>query len=253
MVQEEQRPEEMPQENYDMPSEGTMSPFAKIIGVIIDPERVVKSISNKPDWLIPLAVLLLGVFIFIIAAGDVLTQFALDNMMNSFEQQVERGGMSETQAEQIFNQQKGMIGYWIYGQTFFMTVVQRLLGALGLLFIGNILFGGDKKFKHYWSLVLYGGIIAALGSIISGILVNISGDMFGAQLGLGILTNSNPDTTLHKIASAINFFAIWEATVLGLGISVFTNSTRAKGIMTLLFITLGLNIGFSLMTGFPMM
>ena len=125
----------------------------------------------------------------------------VDQMTQALQKQVDRGNLTQEQADDIVEKRSESMGPWMYLQPVIGMPLMRLIGALILLFIGNVLFGGSKRFAHYWSLALYGGVIAALGAIIMGVLVAIKGDIQGAQLGLGILTAGNPQSTIRIIIS----------------------------------------------------
>lgn len=226
-----------------------MGGFARIIGVFTEPDRVMRSVAEKPAWLLPCIILLLSTLLFVAIAGDVLRDFALDQMRDKVNEMVAQGRIPAERSEQIIESQQGLVNTMLYVNPPIAVLFMRLLLTVLLLFLGNIILGGMKRFKHYWSLAFYGGMIAALAALISGVLIRLSGDMYGAQLGLGILARNNPDSTLFKILTVFNVFTIWEAVVVGIGLAVLANSKRSTGVVLMLIVYLGLGLFTSLLFG----
>lgn len=227
----------------------TMGGFAKIIGVFHEPSRVMESISRKPTWLLPLIILIAASAIFAFLAYDVIFDFAMDQAQQSMQKRVDAGQMSAEQVDAILEQQGKFMGIGLYVQTILGVAIMRLLGTLGLLFLGNIIFVGAKKFSHYWSLNLHASMIAALGTIIGAFLVRSSGDLANASIGLGFLAGNDVSSPLFKILSAFNVFTIWEAIVIGIGLAVMGQFSKTKGIITMVLIYIAIGVGTSFLAG----
>jgi len=230
-----------------------LNPVSRLVAVITDPVGAMKGVRDKGGWVIPMIVMIVAIGLFTLIAGDVVTDFAKDKMREQFSQMVEQGRISQEQADQIYARQTGGNTMTIFMMvnpliaTFLMKLIMAGLMILG----GNVIFGGNAKFGRYWSMMWYAGVIGAIGMVIGAILIKVTGDMQGAQLGLGILTKGDPTSTLHKIAQAFSVFSIWEGIVAGIGVSVLANTSRGKGIAYGLFLYLGLALLTSLLSGQP--
>jgi len=93
-----------------------MSALARVIGVFLEPSRVMDNLSAKPDWLLPLIIMLVCSFIFVLFAGDVIRDFALEKTSERMQVQVDRGNMSQEQVDQIMEQQEKFMGVGLYIQ-----------------------------------------------------------------------------------------------------------------------------------------
>lgn len=231
-----------------------LNPVSRLIAVITDPVGAMKGVREKGGWVIPMIVILVGIGLFFVIAGDVVTDFAKDKMREQFTQMVEQGRMSQEQADTIYARQTSgnTMAIFMMINPIIATFLMKLIMAALMILGGNIIFGGSARFGRYWSMMWYAGVIGAIGMVVSAILINVTGDMQGAQLGLGILTKSDPTSTAHKIAQAFGVFSIWEGIVAGIGVSVLANTSRGKGIAFGLFVYIGLALITSLLAGQPM-
>ena len=228
-----------------------VNPYARLIAVITDPVAAMRGVVQKGSWWIPAIVFVIAMVIFNLIAGDVVQEFSQDATRNRMQQMVEQGRMTQEQVDQIMERQSTGSASGIASfispiiSIFFMKLIYTLLFLLG----GNVLFGGDAKFGNYWAVLWYAGVIGAIGTILSSVLINITGDMYGAQLGLGILTKSDPTSLAHKVAQAFDVFKIWEGIIAGVGLSVVARISTGKGIAWGLIVYLGFALIGSFITG----
>ncbi len=219
-----------------------MSPLARIIGIFTEPARVMRSVAEKPNWFVPAIVLIVASLLLVVIAYDAIYEFSVDKVRQAIEDHVEAGNIPPDQADQIIENQTQLLGRLLYVNTVVGLFVFKLIIALLALLIGNVIFGGARKFGHYWSALWYAGIIGGLGMIVSAILMRATGDFEGVQLGLGILTKDDPGSIVHKIASAFDVFRIWEAWVMGIGVSLLAGTKRNNGIIAMLLVYLTIGI-----------
>jgi hypothetical protein len=223
------------------------NPFARIIGVITDPVPAMRGAAAKTtDWWIPLILLIVGVVIFNLIAGDVIRDFSIDQMRERINGMVADGRISQEQADQIVEQQSsgGAMTIGLYAGPIVSVFVMRLVMTLLALLVGNVILGGASKFGVYWNVLWWAMVIGVLGMIVSSILMKLTGDIQGAQLGLGILTKGNPDGIAHKILQVFSVFPIWEGIVAGFGVAAAANVAPSKGMVWMLAVY----IGFALIT-----
>ncbi len=236
------------------PEDAVINPWARLVAVVFSPGDAMRGVAQKGGWLIPFLVVVVATILFMLIAGDVVQEFAAEKMREQFAEQVASGQISQEQADQIMAQWGGggaMRIFMIINPVIASLVMKLVLAALAIL-VGNIFLGGNAKFGKYWSAMWYAGVIGAIALVVSSILINITGDMQGAQLGLGILTKAEPTSTAHKIAQSFNIFTIWEAVVAGIGVAVLAKVNQTKGIIGMLVVYLGISILTSLLAGQPM-
>jgi len=233
---------------------GYSNAIGRMLGIILDPVRAMKDVVVKRGWLVPLIFFVLALVIFNLVAGGVVSDFAIEQGTNRINDMVEQGRINQEQADQIIQQQMGgpFMKIMMYANPLVSIFLVKLIVAALALLIGNIVLGGDRKFKNYWSTVWYAGVIGSLGMIISAILIAVTNDIAGAQLGLGILTKGDPTSTIHKIAQSFNVFTIWESIILGIGVALQAKVSLSKGIAWIVIIMLGFSIVTSLLFGQPL-
>ena len=227
-----------------------LNPWSRLIAVITDPAAAMRGVAKKGSWWVPFLVFIVAVAIFSLIAGDVVTQFAIDQSRERFDTMVQEGRITQQQADQFMQQQSGgMMQIFMIVNPVIATMLVKLLFAVLFLLGGNVIFGGNAKFGQFWAVLWYASVVGAIGLIVSSVLINITGDMYGAQLGLGVFTKGDPTSTLHKILSVFNVFSIWEGIVAGIGLAVVAKVSQGKGIAWGLFCYLGLGLLTSVLTG----
>ncbi|MFH0882590.1 MAG: YIP1 family protein [bacterium] len=229
-----------------------VNPFSRIISIITEPSAAMRGAIQKPaQWWVPLVLTLIGVIIFAILAGDVVRDFSVQKMQERFTQMVADGRLSQERADQIFEQQSqgGLMTIGIYVGPMVNIFIFNIIFSLFALLVGNVILGGNLKFGHYWTIIWWSSVIGFISFVISAILMNITGDIHGAQLGLGIITKANPDSTAHKILQVFDVFRIWQAIVAGIGVAIAAKVSSSKGIVWMLVVFLGISLIMSLAFG----
>ena len=226
-----------------------VNPFSRLISVITEPSAAMRGAIQKPaQWWVPLVLTIIGVLIFTAIAGDVVRDFSLQKMQEQFTQMVTDGRLTQEQADTIYQKQSQgalmTIGMYL-GPIINSFIFYFVLTLLALL-VGNVILGGNMKFGHYWAIIWWSSVIGFISMVISGILMKITGDIYGAQLGLGILTKSDPTSVAHRILSAFDIFRIWQGIVAGIGVAIAAKVSNSKGIIWMLVVFLGLTIVLSL-------
>ncbi|MBD3290041.1 hypothetical protein GF337_14630 [candidate division KSB1 bacterium] len=213
-------------ENMTAESNHQMSTFDKIVNVFVSPRMTFQSINRKPDWVIPM--------IIVVAVAVMFTTFimpiVLPEQMEQQREGFEERGMSEEEIARAMEmgQKVGRIVGPISAGV--MTIVYLLAVAGVLLFCGNIILGGETNYKRVLSVVSYSSLIGSLGTILLLPLVLAKKTMH-VNYSLAVLMSSEAhDTPLYQSLSKIDFFAIWQVIVVGIGLSVIYKFTTKKSI-----------------------
>ncbi|MCB2200296.1 YIP1 family protein [bacterium] len=242
--------QQMPTTEESSEESAVVNPWSRLVAVITDPAAAMRGVAQKGSWWVPLLVFIVAVGIFSLIAGDVVSEFAMDQTRERFDEMVQTGQLTQEQADQFMQRQSGgMMQVFMIVNPVIATFLVKLLFAGLFLLGGNVIFGGNAKFGQYWAVLWYASVIGAIGMIVGGILMNATGDMYGAQLGLGIITKGDPTSTAHKILSVFNVFSIWEGIVAGIGLAMVAKVSQGKGIAWGLVCYLGLGLLTSLLTG----
>jgi len=231
------------------------NPFSRLISVITEPSAAMRGALAKPgQWWVPLLLTILGLIIFMVIAGDVVHDFSIQQMQNRVGEMVEQGRLTQEQADQVVERQSNgtFMKLGLYLGPIINTFIMKFIMTLLALLVGNVILGGSMKFGHYWSILWWAGVISFISFVLSAILMNMTGDIYGAQLGLGIISKADPQSTLHKILQVFDIFRIWEAVVAGIGVAIAAKVDAKRGILWMLVVFLGLTLITSLLTGTAM-
>ncbi len=251
--EEIQPTEEVLEPTEDLADEIIENPFTRAFSVYTDPSRAMASVAAKGQWWVPMIFIILAAVFFIFLAGDALMEMQSEQGAIRVQAFVDSGRMSQDQADQALEQQTGSFAsIMMYIGTVISIFFSKLIVAAIALLVGNIVLGGSRKFKDYWSVVFYASMIGVVTFILSAVMINMTGDMQSAQFGLGVLTKGDTTSTIHKIAQVFDVFKIWEAIVLGIGVATLAKVSNAKGIIWMVIIMLGIGIVTSLLFGQPM-
>src|ERR1019366_2198455 len=159
------------------------SAFQRIIGVLFSPDATLASIARKPDWVLPLVILL----VMSLAAGVVIAQHvdfgaaareAMEQNKNASPEQIDRGVKMAAGIGKV--------------ATYLSPVLSAigLLGIAGVLLLAFRLFGGEGDFKQAFSVTCYSSMPGVIKSIIMMIIILAKGGIIPAQ-ELATLVRSN--------------------------------------------------------------
>lgn len=213
-------------ENISAENNVQLSTFDKITNVFIEPHTTFKSIDHQPDWLIPMIIILAVVVLF----TTIIMPIVLPEQMAQQKEKMEERGMSPQEVDNAMEiGQK--IGRIVGPITAGIITVVYLLAISGLLlFCGNFILGGESNFKKVLSVVTYSSLISSLGSLLLLPLILTKKTMHvGYNLAAFMSSDAN-QTPLYQFLSKIDFFAIWQVVVVGIGLAVIYKFTLKKSI-----------------------
>jgi len=204
---------------------------ARIVGVFFNPEKIFTYLRSKPDIWIPLIIIIL----FGIIASATLYDIAIDTQIQKIEQ---NPNIPDERKDLIIDSMESRReGTWRYISIFVFpsvgAVVMVSLVALVFLFIGNVLLGGQSKFKQIFSVYAYAYLIPTiLGSIVKIPLI-LQKKSIDVHTSLAIfLPDDASKTTLYRFLDSLDVFTLWFLIVFGIGFSILYRMTKGKGIAT---------------------
>jgi len=201
--------------------------FGKIYNIFFSPRITFESVDEKPDWLVPMTIVVIVALIFGLVAMPVI----MPEKMAEQRLKLEERGMSPQEIDRAmemgekFGKRIAPVGA-IVGTVIYLTVVAGIF-----LFIGNIILGGKTSFKKMLSVVCYSSLIGSLGSLILLPLV-LSKQTMDVHFSLAAVMSSEASKTiLYQFLKKIDLFAIWQIFVAGIGVSAIYKFTTQKSVL----------------------
>lgn len=188
-----------------------VSVFSRLTGVITKPVATFGDISERPDYLTPILLMVLTSVI----AASVVTPIALEKAFEEMPAEV-------PQIARTLGYIMGIISGVV------MPLVIWIITAALIHFFAGIL-GGEGEFKPLLSVLGYAGIPNYIKSVVMAIYVGISGN-FQPKLGLDIfLKSENPvSNVLSVILSNVEIFNLWYIVLAIVGVSVAEKMPRKR-------------------------
>ncbi|MDH3891539.1 MAG: YIP1 family protein [candidate division Zixibacteria bacterium] len=198
-----------------------VSSLKGLIEVFHQPAAWFERLRNDPKVLVPY----LALFVIYLISAWVMKDVMTETIMNSPQVQEQlQSGEIPAGAEQYL---------WISGvaSMLFLFMMAPLVGAALAMFWGNIVFAGKASFKSLLSVMLYGELIFAFGSLVVLPLI-LAKDSLTVGFNLGVLVvDRGLQDALYITLSKIDLFIIWEIVVIGVGLSVINRIPRNKGLL----------------------
>jgi hypothetical protein len=219
----------------------TPSLGSRIINVFTAPSEAFQGIDALPSktslWLIPflLGIVAFVLVMFVISTDEVLKGQILDMQIRAIEQRVESGAMTQAQGDQaiqgIENMGSMFMIFGTIGGVFFLAV-SYFGGALILWLTGKAAFKAPAGYSTYLGAYGLSSWIGLLGAVVTMLLMVGLGSMH-ASAGLALaIPDFDAMNTTHRMLARVELFAIWQAVVLGLGLSAITGKSAGTGIAT---------------------
>jgi hypothetical protein len=212
---------------------------SRIMNVFTAPTEAFAGIDVLPSktslWLIPflLGIVLIVVVMFVMSSNEVLKGQMTDMQVRALEKRVESGAMTQEQANQASQAiEGGGSMFLIFGSIagiFFMSVA-FFGGALFLWLTGKLAFKSPSGYATYLGAYGLSSWIGVLGTIVTVLLMVGLGSITASAGAALVIPNYDALDTTHRILGRIELFAIWQAIVVGLGLSSITGKSAGTGI-----------------------
>jgi hypothetical protein len=212
-------------------------PFPRrLVAVFTSPRLLFEHLADRPSWLLPFLILLVGAAVFVQTTWD---NAWLPEMMNKMEEQ----GAGEQAFDMITNTGKMMYTVIIplFGGLF------TLLYGLAVMFVGNFVLGGKLGFRHAMSVVSQAGLVSLVALPIRVLLANAASS---PQVTLGpgaLLPVAQQEGFVMKFLAfflqSFDLFTLWQTALVAIGISVVAR----VGVQAAMIAIFGLFVVFSLL------
>jgi hypothetical protein len=208
--------------------------FQRIIGVLFSPDATFASIARRPDWVVPLVLLLL----VSLAAGFIMAPH-IDFGAAARESMEQNKNATPEQIEKAVRI-SGSIGK-------VLTYISPVLSLIGLLVIAGVvllafrIFGGEGDFKQAFSVVCYSSIPTIIKSVVTLIIIVAKGGMIPAQAlatlvrsNLGFLVDYKTNPMAFALLSSFDIFSVWFLALMIIGFSYVARVSKVKAAVTII-------------------
>ena len=232
-----------------------LNSFQRIIGMFFSPSETFEDIARKPDFLVPIILMLLIAFASSILIAPHLD---FDSMMAQQTEMMKKQNpnMSDADAERAANMGKGFAKVAVYvGPIFifigFLVIALVLWGAVRLM-------GGQGDFLQALSTTIYAYFPRMLlGGIIGIVIIMMRGMVDPTQMASVVKTSPaflvemKEQPILYALLSSLDIFVIWTCILLSIGFAALSRLSKAKTaaiVFSLWFVTILFKIGMAAIT-----
>jgi len=237
------------------------SMMSKLVNIFASPGEAFGGIDSSPgkasSWLFPfLVIFFISVLItYLLVSNETLKAQIVDAQAKSLQKAVESGRMPQQAADQqIEGMQRmgtgmfmafGTIGSLVYICAYFFgaSLFLWLVGKFGLKATA-----GYGKYLEVYGMSSWVGV---LGALITTLLILGMNSMYASPSAvLAVLSDYDPTNDMHKYMSAANVFSIWQAAVLGIGLSKLSGKGTGAGMgvafgLWLVWVVISVSLGIA--------
>jgi hypothetical protein len=224
-----------------------------MLDIYLAPGRAFSRLKEKPNWLIPLVIVLVFNMLFVFVSShyvdwDKQRQAALERMRER-----------NVPQEQIDKATAGMDKFYSspamrYGMPVVSTLFVSLIALLFLAVVYNVsqpLIGGTSDFKRMWAIVCNASLVAVPATIVRGLLVLLKHSS-EVTTSLLVAAPNLKQPFLKGLLTQLDIFDFWKFLLIAIGLKVLFGVKNSKSytlvfalwlIVMLVLSLLGMNAG----------
>jgi len=204
--------------------------LSRIVGALTSPGETFASIARRPDWIVPLLIIVaLTIIGGVLLAGQVDFQ-ALGR--EAMEMNPRSAQMSSSQVEAGAHFSAAMMRISTYISPALITIA--LLIVSGILLVSCRAMGGEGDFRQAFAVTVYAWfprvVKGALGLVV--LMTRKSLSIFDLQnplmSNLGFLFDPKSHPLQYALGSALDLFVIWTLVLLVIGFAAVSKLPRAR-------------------------
>ena len=202
-----------------------MSFGAKCINIFTNPRRVFESLGGGHEWVI----LWLIVSAVAIAGYFPIKDIVKTAKIQEVQQQLDANPqVSAEQKQVIMDRMESQFDnpLWTLLTPVFFLIAMTVVAAI-LLFIANIILGGNTRYLTCLNAYAWASMVAIPATIVTVPLVMAKGSM-DVSLGLGVLTSAETGAFLKKLLTSFEVFGLWQVWLSSLAVSILGKSSPGK-------------------------
>lgn len=174
--------------------------------VFAAPGRLFDALREDPAWIGMLAlVVALSMIGAYLIPQEIFLEAALDQMP------------AEMSREEALQQAEPWVKLRYVTAVLAPIIIVTFLAGL-LLFVFNVVLGGQASFEQLFSTAVHSFLIPAVGGLLTVPVIRATGDIQTA-LSLHLLFPILEEGFLYRLLRSLNVFGLWACVVLGIGVS----------------------------------
>jgi hypothetical protein len=208
---------------------------ARILGVIFTPRAAYADVAARPGWLGAMLVVL------VLTGGSTFaflsTEVGKNAMLDQQRQTMESFGVKlNEQAMQRMEEGAGRAPYFaVISQAVFLPVAALAVAGIALA-VFNAVLGGDAKFKQVFAVVVYSGVILALGALFV-LPLDYARETMSSPTTLSVfLPFLEENSFLARFLGSIDLIRVWWFVSLSIGLAVLYRRRTGPIAVTLLVV-----------------
>lgn len=210
------------------------NPAQRIGGAIVAPDRTLREIADRPDWVLPfILILLVSVLSTILVTPHV-------DVESTVREQLEERGMSQDEIEQTLDVVAKFQKFSIPLTIAFVPLILLIVAAAYLLAFKMM--GGEGTFKQSWSITLYAWIPQLIKGLIVTLLILRAGTVTAEEVQtilkshLGVLVDPGEQPAMFALLSSLDIFNIWTLILMAIGFGYAHKTSRARAVTIVLIL-----------------
>lgn len=232
------------------PDAAPRNAFQRMAGVLFSPVDTFRDIAMRPDWIIPLiVVMLMSLVSYLVIAPHL-------DLESTLREQMEARGITDQQA--IDKQVELITKVAKFNAPVTVVVVPlMILFMAGVLLLSFKLMGYGGTFKQFFAVTVYAFLTHIVKAIVTSIIVASRGTMTQLELvslvksNLGFLVDPKTSPAAFSFLSSLDVFNIWMVVLLIIGLAFAARvTTRQSAVIVLILwsIIIMIMVGFSALT-----
>jgi Yip1 domain len=208
---------------------------ARILGVIFAPRATYADVAARPAWLGAMLVVL------VLTGGSTFaflsTEIGKNAMLDQQRQTMESFGVKlNEQAMQRMEDGAARAPYFaVISQAVFLPVAALAVAGIALA-VFNALLGGDARFKQVFAIVVFSGVILALGAIFV-LPLDYARETMSSPTTLSVfLPFLEENSFLARFLGSIDLIRVWWFVSLSIGLAVLYRKRTGPIAVTMLVV-----------------
>lgn len=215
--------------------EPSKNAIQRIVGVLFSPKSTFEDINRKPDWLIPL------ILIVLVTLAATYVFMAHADMLELIRAQLEKSGRPVPSDDALAGSAKYAVVFSYISIIVFVPVGMLVVGGV-LFMIFSFIMGAETTYKKMFGVTVYASITGIVRTLIAiPILFSKQPSEFGnpadvVQSNLAFLFDP-AQKALHALGKSLDIFTVWYIVVLAIGVSAISKGiSQSKALVTLLIL-----------------
>lgn len=225
--------------------------FDRVAGVLTAPTETFREISLRPDWLVPL---------MLVVGFSLVTYFVIAphiDMASSIRQQLESRGIKD---EKIIERQVEFAEKFskFTAPITAVAIPISVLIMAGIVMLAFKLMGATGSFRQYFSITTYSWLPLTIKSVVMAGFI-FTRDMVSqmelqtvVKSNLGFLSDPRTSPAVYAFLSSFDIFNLWTVFLLATGLAFASrfSRTRSAAILVVLWaIVILIKVGFASLAG----